>query len=83
VERCDSERIKNGESQQRGAAGSRQRPRDDLHVRGRGVVWHRGGPDSRPGKVGELIPPEDGFVEDGGGNRVCWTGSATSLSWGS
>jgi hypothetical protein len=21
-------------------------------------------------KMGELIPPEDGFVEDGGGNRV-------------
>jgi hypothetical protein len=30
-----------------------------------------------------LIPPEDGFVEDGGGNWVCWTGSATSFSSGS
>jgi hypothetical protein len=39
--------------------------------------WRRGGADS---KLGALIPSEDGFAEDGGDNRVCWTGSATSLS---
>jgi hypothetical protein len=80
VERCDSERTNNGESQQRGAAGSRRRSLDDLQAQGGGALWHRGCADSRPGKVGELIPPENGFVKDGGGNRVCWTGSATSLS---
>jgi hypothetical protein len=79
----DCEHIDNGESQRRGAAGSRRWSRDDLQAHGGGAVWRRGGADSRSGKLGALIPPEDGFVEDGDGSKVCWTGSATNLSWGS
>jgi hypothetical protein len=78
VEQCDSERIDDGESQRRGAAGSRRRSHDDLQVQGGGTVWRHGGADSRPVKVGVLISPEDGFTEVGGGNRVCWTDGATS-----
>jgi hypothetical protein len=41
-------------------------------VQGGGAIWHHGGVDSRLDKIGALIPPEDGFAEDGGGNRsVC------------
>jgi hypothetical protein len=38
-----------------------------------GVVSHHGGIDGKPGKVNVLIPPEDGFAEDGGGDfgSVC------------
>jgi hypothetical protein len=54
--------------------------RDDLQAQDGGFVWCRGGADSMPVKVGALITPEDVFAEDGGGNRVCWTDSATCLS---
>jgi hypothetical protein len=41
-------------------------------VQGRGAVRHHGVVDSRLDKVNALIPPEDGFAGDGGGNRsVC------------
>jgi hypothetical protein len=79
----DSESIDNSESQRRGAAGSRRWSRDDLQAQGGGAVWRHGGADSWSGKLGALIPPEDGFAEDGGGSKVCRTDSATSLSWGS
>jgi hypothetical protein len=35
------------------------------------AVWRRGGADRRPGNIDALIPPKDGFAEDGSGNRVC------------
>jgi hypothetical protein len=41
-------------------------------VQGGGAIWRCGGADSRLDKVDVLIPFEDGFAEDGGGNRsVC------------
>jgi hypothetical protein len=72
VERCVSERIDDGESQQRGAAGSRRQSRDDLQMQYEGVVWRRGGANSRLEKVGALIPPKGGLAEDSGSNKsVC------------
>jgi hypothetical protein len=65
VERCDSERINDGE-QWHGAVGSRRRSRDDLQVQDEGVVWRHGGANSRLDKVDVLIPPKDRFAEDGG-----------------
>jgi hypothetical protein len=51
---CVSERIDDGKSQWRGAAGSRCRSRDGLQVQGGGAAWHCGGANSRLEKVGAL-----------------------------
>jgi hypothetical protein len=37
-------------------------------AQGGGAVWRRGDVDSKPSKVNALIPPEDGFMENGGSN---------------
>jgi hypothetical protein len=58
-------------------SGMVQRGLDADHVmvyrsRAEELSGRHGGADSRLDKVGSLIPPKDGFAEDGGGNRsVC------------
>ncbi|KAE8786559.1 U-box domain-containing protein 7 [Hordeum vulgare] len=55
-ERCYIHRKADGGSRRNGAAEFRRRPRVDEYVQDGGAVWHRGGINSRPGKVAASVP---------------------------